>query len=341
VSSNHRLDCGPAKIASRCPKKKARRRRYQPGLEVLEDRTLLTVFWNVDADGFWDEASNWIDDQGTSRAPVANDDVVIDRPAGNFSVTHRTPNNSVRSIVSRERLILANPAGGGTGTLTVTGTVEATEGLTLNRGILANATVAANTTIFSEAGQLSGVTVNGTIDLSAVGGFFARSLTVSNGLTLNGTMRIGSISGSRTGSARFGDTQTLAGTGTVILERGTLGETGTGGVMFTIGAGLTIQATGGTIGANGTLFNNATITASGNGNVLELVSIDNRGSIRAENGATVNIRGIFANRSTLNVLDSTLEMWDNFNNTGTIQVDNTTTRFRGTFTPVNLGSFRR
>ena len=54
--------------------------RCRPALEVLEDRVLpATVFWNVDADGFWDVAANWRDDQGVSRLPGAEDDVVIDR----------------------------------------------------------------------------------------------------------------------------------------------------------------------------------------------------------------------------------------------------------------------
>jgi len=38
--------------------------------ERLEDRlALANVFWNVDADGFWDVASNWRDEFGASRLP--------------------------------------------------------------------------------------------------------------------------------------------------------------------------------------------------------------------------------------------------------------------------------
>ena len=44
------------------------------------------VTWNVDADGFWDEATNW----SGGVVPADGDAVVIDRPAGNFVITVRT-----------------------------------------------------------------------------------------------------------------------------------------------------------------------------------------------------------------------------------------------------------
>src|SRR5262245_61062769 len=81
-------------------------RRHSVCLESLEDRTLpATVFWNVDADGFWDEANNWRDDQGVGRLPGPDDDVVIDRPATSITVTLRT-SAPVRSLISRETFVL-------------------------------------------------------------------------------------------------------------------------------------------------------------------------------------------------------------------------------------------
>ena len=74
-------------------------------LERLEPRDLpATVFWNLNADGFWDVAANWRDDQGVHRVPTAVDDVVIDQPAA-LAVTLRSA-AAVRSLTSREALIV-------------------------------------------------------------------------------------------------------------------------------------------------------------------------------------------------------------------------------------------
>src|SRR5262245_8924106 len=69
------------------------------GLEQLESRVLLAnIFWNVDADGFWDVASNWKDENGVSRLPGAGDDVFLDRAAEPFTITHRQGSDNVHSL---------------------------------------------------------------------------------------------------------------------------------------------------------------------------------------------------------------------------------------------------
>src|SRR2546430_160698 len=76
---------------------------YRPWLELLEERVLLAnIFWNVDASGFWDTASNW----SGGSVPGSGDDVVIDRPAGDFTVTVRSGSQSVQSLQSTEKLAL-------------------------------------------------------------------------------------------------------------------------------------------------------------------------------------------------------------------------------------------
>src|SRR5262245_19380634 len=56
--------------------------------ERLENRLVLAnIFWNVDADGFWDVPSNWKDESNVARVPGLNDDVFLDRGAGTFTVT--------------------------------------------------------------------------------------------------------------------------------------------------------------------------------------------------------------------------------------------------------------
>src|SRR5262245_58647838 len=73
-------------------------------IEQLEDRSLLTtISWAIDGDGFWDDAANW----STGSVPTLGDDVVIARPAGAFTVTHRSGSTSVNSITSDEKLIVS------------------------------------------------------------------------------------------------------------------------------------------------------------------------------------------------------------------------------------------
>ena len=69
--------------------------------ETLEVRQLLArIFWNVDADGFWDIPSNWRDESGTQRIPNSADDVYLDRPTAGYVITHRQAVDSVLSIHS-------------------------------------------------------------------------------------------------------------------------------------------------------------------------------------------------------------------------------------------------
>src|SRR5712691_3776496 len=64
------------------------RGRCKPWVELLEDRILLSsVSWNTDADGQWNVAANWLDDQHVARVPTAADDVTIDRGAANPTIT--------------------------------------------------------------------------------------------------------------------------------------------------------------------------------------------------------------------------------------------------------------
>lgn len=84
-----------------------RRRGFRPILECLELRvTPTTVHWNIDGNGFWDVPGNW----DTGQAPGAGDDVVIDRPAGNFTVTVRD-HQTINTLVNKESVDIE--AGGG------------------------------------------------------------------------------------------------------------------------------------------------------------------------------------------------------------------------------------
>lgn len=88
----------------------------RPLLEILEERLApANVFWNVDANGFWDDPGNW----STGAVPGAADDVYLDRPAGNFTITHATGDFAVNSIhASGDALVVTG------GTLTIGATSE-------------------------------------------------------------------------------------------------------------------------------------------------------------------------------------------------------------------------
>lgn len=83
-----------------CQTKLRRPRGFRPTLEALELRLIpATVHWNVDADGFWDAPGNW----DTGKVPSAGDDVVIDRPGGNFTVTVRD-HQTINTLQNQESL---------------------------------------------------------------------------------------------------------------------------------------------------------------------------------------------------------------------------------------------
>ncbi|HET9216767.1 MAG TPA: matrixin family metalloprotease, partial [Terriglobia bacterium] len=66
-----------------------------------------TIFWNVDSDGSWDVAANWLDTLGVSRVPTAADDVLIDRGSANPIITISVGSQTARSLLSKESLILS------------------------------------------------------------------------------------------------------------------------------------------------------------------------------------------------------------------------------------------
>lgn len=95
-----------ASAGSRCCRKRRRSATSKRGqaIEHLEQRTLLaTVSWAVDADGDWSNAANWLDDQGVNRLPTSADDVVIDRPGADVTVTNAGTRN-VQSLTLNESL---------------------------------------------------------------------------------------------------------------------------------------------------------------------------------------------------------------------------------------------
>src|SRR5438132_718667 len=82
---------------SRGRRRKARsRQRFQPLLEALEDRILLsTVNW-IGGSGDWSTVANWRDDAMVNRLPGPGDDAVIN--VAGIAVAHATGSDTVGSL---------------------------------------------------------------------------------------------------------------------------------------------------------------------------------------------------------------------------------------------------
>src|SRR5262249_16450262 len=147
---------------------------------------------------------NW----DANRVPGAADDAVISLTG--ITVTHSA--NVIDSIKSLTSQAAVNLSGG---TLNVSGTLHADVPFTLSGGTLGNAIVDAATPIrgAGSSGRLSGIALNGNLDLATN----SNTVTIVSGLTLGGTINLGKADGSITGQAIFEGTQTLAGTGTIVF----------------------------------------------------------------------------------------------------------------------------
>ncbi len=124
--------------------------------------------WIVDADGFWDEPAKW----SGGVVPGDGDTVVIDRPAGNFTITVRQTTANVQSVFATESVVVNSTltiAGTGTfnGGLFVSGTLTGSGTASLD----ANAVWHANgDTIISLTGGVD-VQTGSTLTLSASGNY--------------------------------------------------------------------------------------------------------------------------------------------------------------------------
>jgi RHS repeat-associated protein len=219
---------------------------------------------------------------------------------------------------------------GGTGTINLTGTLVntgATFQLTAATGswnLKDNGTIIGGTLNASEgavlralSGTLSGVTVNGGLDLSS------GEVTVTGGLTVNAALGLGNTAGTTYGRLSFQGSQTVDGTGSVLLGgSGSNGLVMTPGTTLTLGPNLTIHGKSGIVGggpsSNNNIVNQGTISADVGGSLYGLYlgsNWTNTGTIRAQNGGTINLEGNFATARLGTVTTS--------GGTGTINLDGT------------------
>ncbi|MGO9469242.1 MAG: hypothetical protein ACLQVF_34380, partial [Isosphaeraceae bacterium] len=171
-----------------------RARLSSPWLEWLERRVVLSsISWINPNGGDWDTPANWSNDE----VPMAADDVTITIAVSN-PITHDAVNaDSVDSVTSDDPIVLA------AGSLSIASASTFSSTVTLSGGTLAGGpiTMTDGATIVgtynnANGGTLSGVTLDGTLDLATNIG---ANVTVKGGLTLNGTIAIGNSTGSSYG----------------------------------------------------------------------------------------------------------------------------------------------
>ena len=228
------------------------------------------------------------------------------------------------------------------GTVNITGTLEnsgstlalnaATGSLTLSGTILGGTiNESGGAELVPAAGTLSGVTVNGPLDLTASGA----NAYVTNGLTLNGTATLGY-------QARLyfnGGSQTLGGTGTVVFNnaqyQGLIANVTN--MTLTIGAGITIVggnnqgnnlSSGAVIGyssqwsggSNTSIVNLGTIDAGTSGMSIIVNpnggTFTNQGTLAASNGGTLYLGGTVAQLGTFDSNSGTLNITGALENGG-------------------------
>jgi RHS repeat-associated protein len=232
-------------------------------LERLEDRLApATISWNTDADGFWDVASNW--DLG--HVPAPGDDVVINRPNANPTITFRSGTADLNSL-------------------------QSTEALTLSGGTLNLATDSSLSAAFS----LSGGTLGGTGTVAVTG-----AMTWTGGTMVGaGTTRIAAGATLDIGGTQgvvIGDTRQLRNDGTVTVSGASLNPQGN--PVITNAGLFDFRSDGGVVNTGGAFINTGTLRKSaGTGTSLLEMDVSNAGAVEVQSG-TLSLMGRGAATST-------------------------------------------
>ncbi len=133
------------------------------------------IGWIRDADGFWDDPSNW----SGGQVPINGDFVIIDRPAGDFTITYRTGTVALSQLQSNEAIVLS----GGTLSL-ITGTSTINNVFTLSGGTLAgDGDLVVNGMFNWTGGVMTGngsTFAGGGMNISGAGDKFLQGRTLNN-----------------------------------------------------------------------------------------------------------------------------------------------------------------
>jgi hypothetical protein len=229
----------------------------------------ITNSWILDGNGDWSSPANW----ALGVAPRADHRIVIDRPAGDFTITVPAGAFTADRVTSTEKLVLDG------GTLSLANPSTIGNMFTVNNGVLQGA---------------ADVTVNGPFV------FNGGTLANTGGFTVNGTSTV-------SGAAQLGTTFT---TGILNVTGGTL-DIGAAGALrvvdnavSTIASGASVVASGPFALAGATLNNDGTIRlAGGDMRLNDGAIVNNAGSFVFQSDAdiehTVGAAPAFNNTGTL------------------------------------------
>lgn len=233
-----------------------------------------------------------------------NGNITADVAGGSISVLAATTNNSnIISATNGGQIVLNggfNNLGSGRLDAVGAGSNVYQNGVTVSGGAINSSNGGVFIASNSGGNVLSGVTLNGTLDMATSTGIEQ----VSNGLTVNGAVNINANSA----LVFAGGTQTLGGTGTITLgsyggsNRIAIDNSG----IVNVASGVTIHGENGTIGSqlfaggSNTLNNNGTIRADVSGGLITVATntLTNGGMLAATAG-TLTIQPAFTGTGTV------------------------------------------
>lgn len=299
-------------------------------------RVADAVFWITEGDGRWGEPVNW----SVGRAPGPDDDVVIDLVSRDWTITHETGADVVKSLTVGERLELTG------GSLQVLRAAELHRNVTLRGGTLKGGTVEQTDTgrliVTGHPGNtLESATVRGDLHLPP-----SAWLRIRGGLSVDGRIMVdaGAVLeciGHQTfdaGSVLFPDARTPG-----FLDVGVNTTLTLGPRMVVSGKTANFRL----MSATSRLINQGLISAEAGGLGIFISAgggrFENAGIMESRNGATLNINVPFWD--TAGRIDAstggTLTLSGSWNNSGTINATDAIVNLGGTFALPSLGTFQR
>jgi hypothetical protein len=266
------------------------------------------VYWVNPRGGNWSNPQNW----SKGNLPQATDDVLIATPLPTL-ITHRLGNDSIKSLVSDNPILLSG------GRLSVSGTLQPDHMFQISgQATLAGATILPGT---GPAGSLSaaGGTLDHVILESDLVVLDDSTVVIAGGLTIDGRLILGVSNGvSRLLFSAFPpDPQILTGTGQLVFAGTPNANTLDVRVPLTIDTGLTLRGGSGTMDTSlQPLTNKGVIRADSSGTGISFYQsvLINQGLLETRQGGLLSLgsEGSWTNRGTIRVSQGELDLGGTF-----------------------------